>query len=369
MVVGRVFGSPDFSLGAFGEVEEERFVVDTTENLPREHITVRHTSGVMTYTQISADASGDMRLHVTSFHMNSPTTPIFSAEVFDSRDCDFCYTRQSRCECLTPIKLRYKNWEKICNMMRPRRTWKVFTDICALASEAKLWSSVKVWQRIDGAMIKVHESQSTNYFFSNTTGPAIEKKRQDLLRKYISPRLAFRSINCVALDTKHAESSHSTDLLSSGHGRFDRSPTSLTLGAPDSETLEENLSSEDQLVKSPLMSQDGIYGGNCSAKGSPGATINGRSESNLTPIEAIQTPSSSYTKREQKMTTEKRPSKTRYDCQTCSLHFPSKYKINRHIRAVHLRERSFKCHLCTSKYYQKSDLKKHLRSRHGKSGE
>eukprot|EP00184_Porphyridium_aerugineum_P007365 CAMPEP_0184706852 /NCGR_PEP_ID=MMETSP0313-20130426/36975_1 /TAXON_ID=2792 /ORGANISM="Porphyridium aerugineum, Strain SAG 1380-2" /LENGTH=780 /DNA_ID=CAMNT_0027168419 /DNA_START=711 /DNA_END=3053 /DNA_ORIENTATION=- len=54
-------------------------------------------------------------------------------------------------------------------------------------------------------------------------------------------------------------------------------------------------------------------------------------------------------------------------CKICSQPFSRKHDLKRHIKTIHLRERSFKCNSCESKFKRRQHLESHVKTVHEKS--
>eukprot|EP00088_Acartia_fossae_P045335 TRINITY_DN4878_c0_g1_i1.p1 TRINITY_DN4878_c0_g1~~TRINITY_DN4878_c0_g1_i1.p1 ORF type:complete len:504 (+),score=101.29 TRINITY_DN4878_c0_g1_i1:688-2199(+) len=53
-----------------------------------------------------------------------------------------------------------------------------------------------------------------------------------------------------------------------------------------------------------------------------------------------------------------------FSCAKCSKSFPQKYRLNRHIREVHDKEKEYKCNICPSQFFKSSSLLRHKVSVH-----
>ena len=53
-----------------------------------------------------------------------------------------------------------------------------------------------------------------------------------------------------------------------------------------------------------------------------------------------------------------------FKCNNCSVAFPTKPRLNRHVTAVHEGKKPFQCSICDSSFAEKGSLKKHIASVH-----
>ena len=48
-----------------------------------------------------------------------------------------------------------------------------------------------------------------------------------------------------------------------------------------------------------------------------------------------------------------------FPCQSCDKTFPVQYRLNRHVREVHIKEKDYKCNICTKEFFKSSSLLRH----------
>eukprot|EP00188_Purpureofilum_apyrenoidigerum_P004446 Plantae.Rhodophyta-Purpureofilum_apyrenoidigerum.ctg5047.p1 GENE.Plantae.Rhodophyta-Purpureofilum_apyrenoidigerum.ctg5047~~Plantae.Rhodophyta-Purpureofilum_apyrenoidigerum.ctg5047.p1 ORF type:complete len:485 (-),score=56.85 Plantae.Rhodophyta-Purpureofilum_apyrenoidigerum.ctg5047:617-1972(-) len=363
-VAGTLFAAPDLSRGNFGNVVGERFFVDASGSFLSSHITLLYETGIISYLRIITSEVGNMYLKMVCFHPSAPDKLLLAMSVDERRDCDYCFTRQSACVCMTVIKQRYKDWFSIFRNLRKREksTWELFRALCDIAADGHFRVNMRAWVPGPGGMQKIMDTQCSYKISFLLRGEALEKRRQQCINSRVNINLdnlfdvyaqlmeEDDRVDEVPLDERHLLSDLSNDPTFGPEGFVSQTARNRPTSSTNSEEAQ---SCENHL--DDYRSENVKWGSQSSGGSSPVTSFKkyperkpGRDHIAAGMIKDDQ---------------HNRPAQ-HYRCPTCGRTFPSNYKIDRHIRAVHLRERSFKCHLCPSQYYQKSDLKKHFRVRH-----
>ncbi|KAJ8902747.1 hypothetical protein NDN08_006067 [Rhodosorus marinus] len=350
--LGRLYGAPDIGQGSFGKVVSGRFCIDCSGLMPVSHVVVQHESGIWAYMKISADDEGTIVTNAMAFHPDSKSETLLELRTCEVRDCDYCVTRNCDCECMNLVKTRVRSWVSIFKNLKLREysCWDLFRSMCEVASVGRFSTETRVSVSGPGGdtpLPPVYMKTSVSFLGA---GAEIAMLRQDYLNEVGMNRV----FDNFALFMEMDEMSFLRGNLGEGN-IVDVPLQEPSRGGSNGRLISSVSTSEDE--------ETTTFRQNVSARlltESSGSQIDSQSP-DLGNRSQGRKRNSPYIKPES-------TSRSAFECSLCRRSFPSRYKIDRHVRAVHLRERSFKCDLCSSQYYQKSDLRKHYRLRHGKDG-
>jgi len=365
---GCLFAAPDLTQGRFGNVVGERFFVDARGSFLTNHITMLYESGIMSYLRVVTNEVGNMYLKMVCFHPSNPDKLLMAMAVDERRDCDYCFTRQSNCDCMTTVKQRYKDWFRIFRRLKSEEnsSWSLFKALCDIAADGHFRVNIRAWVPAPEGMQLLLDTQSAYNISFLLRGEPLERRRQQCINSRVNLNLdnlfdvyaqLIEEDGQAETDAPQLDERNLLSDLSIGDPTFcDQNAQAFGDDGSPQQTFESasssQINSEDAQFSEEQQNASGAQHSHSSRDSTETHTcseckLQFSSRENLT----------AHMKRHSRQTQQHR-------CPTCGRTFPSNYKIDRHIRAVHLRERSFKCHLCPSQYYQKSDLKKHFRVRH-----
>mmetsp|Transcript_9245 Transcript_9245/g.40466 ORF Transcript_9245/g.40466 Transcript_9245/m.40466 type:complete len:436 (+) Transcript_9245:375-1682(+) len=349
--LGRLYGAPDIRQGSFGKVVSGRFCIDCSGLMPVSHAVVQHESGIWAYMKISSDDEGTIITDAMAFHPDNKSETLLELRTCEVRDCDYCVTRNCDCECMNLVKTRVRSWVSIFRNLKLREfsCWDLFRKLCEVASVGRFSSETRISVSGPGGDTPLPPIRMKTSVSFLGAGAEIATLRQD----YLNELGMNRVFDNFGLFMEMDELSCLRGNLGEGNSN-DVPPQDLSKGESKGRLLSSDSASADE--------EQTIFSQNLStrllATDSSGCQIDSQVP-NIGNRSQGRKRNSPYIKAES-------TSRSAFECSVCRRSFPSRYKIDRHVRAVHLRERSFKCDLCSSRYYQKSDLRKHYRLRHGK---